>query len=223
MTDTHDILFDPENARDHPIRNREMLRESLQKVGGFRSIAIDGENIIRAGNGVWSEAQDLGFTLRIVDAAPNEIIGVRRPDLVGDDAKLAALYDNRTAETSAWNLDTLEQLAESLGILETTDLWTPDEWAILLDPDSLSDEPVGYMLPDADDEEQGPAKMSGRGSVALDDRPTDDEKYPVSLILTRQEYELWVQMRAKIGSSLGRPVRDKEAFLILLTGEHPSA
>ena len=62
---------DPHNARKHGDRNRALIRQSLQEVGGFRSIAVDGNDIIRAGNGVYEQAKDLGITVRIVDAAPD--------------------------------------------------------------------------------------------------------------------------------------------------------
>jgi hypothetical protein len=208
------IIFDPENARDHPERNRELIRESLRRVGGFRSIAIDGEGVIRAGNGVWREAQDLGFRLRIVDAGPDEIIGVRRPDLTGTDARLAAIYDNRTGETSLWNLDTLEELDAYLNFAEHTSLWTPEEWTTLFDPDSASEEPPGYVLPD-DAEDQGPARLSGRGTVGLQERTNHDEKYPLPIVLTRQEYEAWIGIKAQAGACHGKPITDRTLFVQL--------
>lgn len=196
-----------------------MIRESLQQVGAFRSIAIDGDGIVRAGNGVWEAAQELGLTLRVVDAGPDEIIGVRRSDLTGDKAVLAAIYDNRTGETSYWDLDTLEEIDAS-GILETTSLWTPEEWTALLDPDSMSEEPAGYVLPEADEDEQRgppPAKISGRGTVDLSERPDHEEKYPVPIVLSRQEYETWITFKAELSQREGRVIRDKDAFWELVT------
>lgn len=108
-----ELLFDPKNARKHPERNKGMIRESLQEVGGFRSIAVDGENIIRAGNGVYEQAQALGMTVRIVDAAPNELIAVRRQDLKGKKAVRAALLDNRAGETSDWDAAVLADIAQN--------------------------------------------------------------------------------------------------------------
>lgn len=91
---------DPKNARHHPDRNKAMIRASLEEVGPFRSIGVDGDGIVRAGNGVYEQAQALGLKVREVEAAPDELIAVKRPDLRGDAAVKAALWDNRTAETS---------------------------------------------------------------------------------------------------------------------------
>jgi hypothetical protein len=213
-----DIMFDPQNARLHPDRNKQLIRESLEQVGAFRSIAIDGDNIVRAGNGVWEAAQELGLKLRVIDAGADEIIGVRRPDLTGDKATLAAVYDNRTGETSVWNLETLEEIDMSLGLVDSTSLWTPDEWTELLDPDSLSEEPpeISYAFPVTQDGERGPPKQSGRGTVGLSDRPDHDEKYPVPIVLTRQEYETWIKVKAEISQQQGKPLRDKDAFWSLV-------
>lgn len=106
-----DLKHDPRNARKHPERNRELIRRSLQEVGAFRSIAVDGDNIVRAGNGVYEQAQELGLTVRVVDAAPGELIAVRRGDLRGQQAERAALFDNQTSETSEWDTDVLMQLS----------------------------------------------------------------------------------------------------------------
>jgi hypothetical protein len=68
-----DLTPDPFNARIHPERNREMIAQSLREAGAFRSIAVDADGVVRAGNGV----------LRLVDARPDELVAVRRRDLRG--------------------------------------------------------------------------------------------------------------------------------------------
>jgi hypothetical protein len=98
---------DPKNARRHPERNKAMIRQSLEEVGPFRSIGVDGDGIVRAGNGVYEQAQSLGLKVREVEAAPDELIAVRRPDLRGEQAERAALWDNRSNETSEWDASIL--------------------------------------------------------------------------------------------------------------------
>lgn len=105
------LKSDPKNYRLHPPRNQELIRRSLEEIGGFRSIAVDGDNIIRAGNGVYEQAEALGMKVRIVDSAPDELIAVRRKDLTGDEARRAALFDNQAGTTSEWDF---EQLADTL-------------------------------------------------------------------------------------------------------------
>lgn len=111
MTDDN-LIFDPQNARRHPVRNRSIIRQSLEEVGPFRSIAVDGDGIIRAGNGVYEQAQALGLKVRVIDAAPDELIAVKRNDLRGEQAERAALYDNQAGDLSEWDAEVLSLLAE---------------------------------------------------------------------------------------------------------------
>jgi len=124
--------LDPNNARIHGDRSKEAIRESLERVGGGRSILVDGDNIVRAGNGVYEQALELGLTIRVVDAGPDELIAVRRPDLTGEQAVQAALYDNRAGELSEWNMDVLQALAsfEPENLLGA--MWTGEEIEALL-------------------------------------------------------------------------------------------
>lgn len=103
---------DPLNARHHTPENQQMLRQSLQEVGPFRSIGVDGDGIVRAGNATFQEAQRLGLRIRVIDAAPDELIAVRRPDLRGEQAARAGLYDNRVGELSIWDVGNLKQLSD---------------------------------------------------------------------------------------------------------------
>src|SRR3990167_2789915 len=105
---------DPHNARKHNERNQKMIRQSLEEVGGFRSIAVDGDGIVRAGNGVFEQAQALGMKVRVVDARPDEVIAVRRADLKGKKAVRAAILDNRAGELSEWDLDVLAATPDDL-------------------------------------------------------------------------------------------------------------
>jgi hypothetical protein len=115
------VRLDPNNARRHPDANKDMIRASLKEVGPFRSIGVDGDGIVRAGNGVFEQAQSLGIKLRIIDAKPNELVAVRRPDLKGRRAIRAALLDNRTGELSEWDPEILGQL-HTANLLKGLDL-----------------------------------------------------------------------------------------------------
>jgi DNA modification methylase len=125
------ITSDPQNARRHPDRNKAVIRQSLEEVGPFRSIAVDGDDIIRAGNGVFEQAQELGLKVRIVDASPDELIAVRRPDLRGEAAVRAAILDNRAGELAEWDGSVLAMLKETAPeALEG--MWEDKEWQKLL-------------------------------------------------------------------------------------------
>ncbi|MFZ6029965.1 MAG: DNA modification methylase [Chloroflexota bacterium] len=126
-----ELILDPRNARRHSEENQAFIRQSLQQIGGFRSIAIDGENIIRAGNGVYEQAKALGLKIRIIEAAKDELIAVKRPDLTGELAERAAILDNRSSETSEWAVDVLNLIKES-NPSAVEGLWDDKEWRDLL-------------------------------------------------------------------------------------------
>jgi hypothetical protein len=98
-----------------------MIRASLEEIGAFRSIAVDADGIVRAGNGVFEQAKSLGLKIKTVDARPDELVAVRRPDLRGQKAIRAALLDNRTGELSTWDGAVLGEL-KGAGLLTGLDL-----------------------------------------------------------------------------------------------------
>jgi hypothetical protein len=108
---------DPQNARLHPERNKQLIRQSLEEVGAGRSILVGGDDTIIAGNGVYEQAQALGLTVREVIASPDELIAVKRPDLTGEAATRAAIFDNATGETSSWDVEALRQLQVAMPAL----------------------------------------------------------------------------------------------------------
>lgn len=130
-----DLTPDPKNARKHNERNIGQIVESLQEVGASRSIVIDENNVILAGNGVTEAAAIAGIeNVRIIEADGNEIIAVRRSGLTEEQKKRLALWDNRAAELAEWNLD---QLYEDRDLLDG--LFTKGEIDELLK--GLGDEP----------------------------------------------------------------------------------
>jgi hypothetical protein len=107
-----DLVGDPTNRRAHNPRNLGMLVDALQKVGASRSIVIDEEGRILAGNGVVEAASEAGLTkLQIVDVDGQTVVAVRRSGLTEAQKRDLAIYDNRTGELAEWNL---QQLAADL-------------------------------------------------------------------------------------------------------------
>jgi len=47
---TGQYTVDPRNARKHPVRNLEAVKESLHNLGAGRSIVVDSEGVIIGGN-----------------------------------------------------------------------------------------------------------------------------------------------------------------------------
>ncbi len=126
-----DLKPDPHNRRTHGARNVAMIAASLQDVGAARSIVIDEDNVILAGNGVAAAAAAAGITkLRVIKAAGDELIAVRRTGLTDQQKRALALYDNRTAELAEWSVEQLQ--ADLAGGEDLGQFFTPDELKTLL-------------------------------------------------------------------------------------------
>src|SRR4249920_637391 len=129
--DIADLIPDPANRRTHDARNLGMVTDALKHVGAARSIVIDEDNVILAGNGVSAAAAQAGITtVRVVDATGDELVAVRRSGLTVEQKRALAIYDNRTAELAAWNFEQLA--ADQAAGLNLQPFWTPDEEAALL-------------------------------------------------------------------------------------------
>ena len=103
-----EIKFDKRNYRKHNDRNKDLIRKSLDECGAGRSIIIDNEGEIIAGNGVY-EAQTLNMPVKIVESDGSELVVVKRTDLKTDDEKRKklAIMDNSTSDTSEFDLELL--------------------------------------------------------------------------------------------------------------------
>lgn len=106
-----ELIPDKKNARKHNPRNIGMIGNSLQEVGPARSIVIDENNKILAGNGTVDAAAQVGIEkIIVVDAHDDAIIAVRKTGLTEEQKTKLALYDNRTAELAEWDAVVIEEL-----------------------------------------------------------------------------------------------------------------
>lgn len=116
---------DPKNARKHNPRNIGMIEKALGEVGAARSIVIDEEGTILAGNGVVEAAAQAGIErVQVVDADGETIVAVRRKGLTQEQKTKLALFDNRTAELAEWDTEVLADIADDIPL---DDLFNPDE------------------------------------------------------------------------------------------------
>jgi DNA modification methylase len=154
MATLSDLKQDHKNARKRTETSASLLKESLQRYGPARSIVIDEDDRILAGNGTVEAALNLGIEgLRIVDASPNEIIAVRRTGLTEDQKVGLALADNRTADLAEWDAEMLHRLSEEHDIapwFEDGDLEALLEQVEQLDPVEGKTDPDEAPEPPAD-------------------------------------------------------------------------
>lgn len=105
------IKFDKRNYRRHDDANKKVIRKSLEELGAGRSIVIDNEGEIIAGNGVYEQAQAMGLKVREIETDGSELVVVKRTDLATDDErrKKLALADNAASDMSDWDEELLRE------------------------------------------------------------------------------------------------------------------
>lgn len=142
---------DPDNARLHPDRNVDAIKESLQRFGQRLPLVVrivpDGGNVVERGNGTLQAAKALGWS---------HVAAI----FVEDDDQTAAGYslaDNRTGELAEWDYEKLSALfleyEDDLGGLDVG--WEEEELASLLDgswgDDPRSEDDPGPQINRADE------------------------------------------------------------------------
>lgn len=105
-----EIKFDKRNYRKHSDKNKELIKKSLEECGAGRSIVIDNEDNIIAGNGIYEQAQNLGLKTKVIETDGSELVVVKRTDLATEDEKRKqlAIMDNSTSDSSEFDIDLLQ-------------------------------------------------------------------------------------------------------------------
>jgi DNA modification methylase len=148
-----ELKSDHKNARRRTDRSSELIKESLQRYGAARSIVIDEENRILAGNGTIDGAKAAGIkNLRIIETDGDEIIAVKRTGLTEEQKVGLALADNRTADLSEWDQEMLHQLSEEHDISPWFDQDDLDELLAVteLEPEEGNTDPDDVPEPPED-------------------------------------------------------------------------
>lgn len=130
MSSIKDLKFDDKNFNKHTEFGMGLLEKSLRENGAGRSILLDKDNNIIAGNGVVEAAGQIGLDkVKIVEAKGDEIIAVKRTDITLNSKKgrEMALADNATAKADIeWDEEALKSEFDE----EETKEWGVDlEWS----------------------------------------------------------------------------------------------
>ena len=111
MSKIDELKFDDKNFNKHTEFGMSLIEKSLKENGAGRSILLDKDNNIIAGNGVVEAAGQAGFEkVKIVETDGTEIIAVKRTDvrLNSKKGRQMALADNATAKADIeWNFDNI--------------------------------------------------------------------------------------------------------------------
>jgi len=152
-----DLKPDPRNARRHSERNLGVIADLLEQVGAARSIVIDEEGVVLAGNGVLAAAGRAGIEkVRVVDADGKTLVAVRRTGLTAKQKAQLAVGDNRSNELSEWDLSALTGLADEVGLDFVEVGFEPEEFAKLGDALVEPVEPAPPTFGDVPEEDEEP-------------------------------------------------------------------
>ena len=135
MTNT-EIKLDENNYRVHDDRNKQLINKSLKEYGAGRSVLLDKEGVIIAGNGTYEQAKELGIPVKVIETDGSELIAVKRTDLATEDVKRKglAIMDNSTTDSSKFDVS---KMKADFSVPELQDMGVPVFEATDLDADNF--------------------------------------------------------------------------------------
>lgn len=177
------LIPDDKNFNKGTEFGSHLMDESLRKFGLGRSILIDKNNRIIAGNKTAEKAGELGFDkVVVVETDGNTLVAVKRKDVDLDSQKgrELALADNATGKA---NLSWDEEMI--LGAMDELPDFNPENWGIKLDefnvnPDDYGDE---FSLNDGD---RSPYQKM---TFTLSDNQAETIKRAIAFVLKDYEEE----------------------------------
>ena len=126
-TNVEVLIPDNKNFNKHTEYGMHILEESIRKFGLGRSILIDKNNRLIAGNGVVETASQIDLDkVLVVETDGNTLVAVKRKDIDLDSAKGRefALADNATGKANlCFDTDLIMQEAEKFD-------FDPEDWGV---------------------------------------------------------------------------------------------
>ena len=155
-TNIESLVPDNKNFNKGTEYGDRLMDESLRRFGLGRSILIDKNNRIIAGNKTAEKAADIGFTdVLVVEVDGNQLVAVKRKDIDLDTSKgrELALADNATGKANlSWDEKMIAEMATKFD-------FNPDDWGV----------DVSMEEPDNEEEEQTKKEISTRLIVECGD------------------------------------------------------
>jgi NACalpha-BTF3-like transcription factor len=130
LIDIEELRQDNLNFNKGTYEGEVLIKKSLERFKAGRSVLIDKDNNIIAGNKTVQAAATMGMKVRVIETTGDELVAVKRTDIDIDskEGRELALADNRTAQINlAWDEPNLEAAALQFGLdasdfgLEMTD------------------------------------------------------------------------------------------------------
>lgn len=213
------IKLDKRNYRKHNDRNKQLINQSLGELGAGRSILIDNENEIIAGNGVFEQAQKLNIPIKVIETNGEELIAVKRTDLATRDEKRKklAVMDNSTSDSSEFDIELLQEDFESTDLedmgINIEDLEFP-----------INFEPEEDEIPEIEEKEKtktgdlwllGKHRLLCGDSTKIEDVERLMEGKKANMVFTDPPYNVKVSNI----SGVGKAAKDKHKEFAMASGE----
>jgi hypothetical protein len=123
-----ELVQDNRNLNKGTEKGKELIGKSLRQFGAGRSVLIDKNNRIIAGNKTHENAVELGMDdVIVVETDGSKLVAVKRTDIDLDTKKgrEMALADNATVKVDLqWDTEQLESVAEDFDI-------DTEEWGVI--------------------------------------------------------------------------------------------
>ena len=134
----HDLIQDDRNLNKGTERGQQLIEKSLRQFGAGRSILVDKNNRIIAGNKTHANAEAAGIDdAVIVETDGKKLVVVKRTDIDLDSkqGREMALADNASVKVDLdWDTDALNSVAEDFEI-------NTEEWGVfqesVINPDDF--------------------------------------------------------------------------------------
>lgn len=130
-TKINDLIPDDKNFNEGTQYGQHLIEESLRKFGAGRSVLIDKNNRIIAGNKTIENAAAIGLEdVIVVETTGDKIVAVKRTDVDLDskEGREMALADNATGMANlSWDMAALEEAEKEFGI-------APNDWGVKVKP-----------------------------------------------------------------------------------------
>lgn len=130
LIDIEELRQDNLNFNKGTYEGEVLIKKSLERFKAGRSVLIDKDNNIIAGNKTVQAAATMGMKVRVIETTGDELVAVKRTDIDIDskEGRELALADNRTAQINlAWDEPNIEAAEIQFGLdasdfgLEMTD------------------------------------------------------------------------------------------------------
>lgn len=119
-TKLKDLIPDDKNFNKGTIYGKHLMESSLKQFGAGRSILIDKNNRIIAGNKTVNEASEIGLdNVLIVETTGDQLVAVKRSDidLSTKRGREMALADNATSKANInWDIEEIEKAQKEFKI-----------------------------------------------------------------------------------------------------------